>query len=501
MRAFSNEKRRQASHLRYSELSSDQLLNQFIDRLRQQSDTISELIRPLDRSLIRAIKSSLSCIQKDNLDSIVQKNLSGDRTLADFLSNYLTYVLAVEFEDDPPVVPSYSSGRPYQNHSGTPVNHDNNFDLLLNVYNPASNIFRRPDAAFFTQPIQLLSHGLVYFAITADRKKRSNKNEKTSEAARQMTTTLGVACIDRSVEEASKRRAAFSLANGLFKIYFFLNNMRLCDTVIKNVSNVLHQLETHYPKAELVTFHYYLGRLALYQRRLHKARDSLKKAFDLCKADSWRNRRLILIYLIATSLPLGILPRPVLLEHFQLQDVFQEVVGSLRTGNWPGVLNGLERNRDWFRYKGIYILLREKLEVICWRNFFVIMAGLKNGNPGTRLSLVQSVQTAREVFKEPSIDEDDIVCMASSLIDQGYLRAYIKLGEMIVFGSVLPQISTVGEHLSEGVAGVGETVTAFSQRSVTMVPQLSSDTERPIKPRHPSHFKGVKKPHHAKRIV
>jgi hypothetical protein len=45
-------------------------------------------------------------------------------------------------------------------------------------------------------------------------------------------------------------------------------------------------------------------------------------------------------------------------------------------------------------------------------------AGLKNGNPGMRLSLSQSVEAARKVFIEPSIDEDDIVCMASSLIDQ-----------------------------------------------------------------------------------
>lgn len=45
-------------------------------------------------------------------------------------------------------------------------------------------------------------------------------------------------------------------------------------------------------------------------------------------------------------------------------------------------------------------------------------AGLKNGNPGTRLSLSQSVQAARKVFMETSIEEDDIECMASSLIDQ-----------------------------------------------------------------------------------
>jgi len=106
------------------------------------------------------------------------------------------------------------------------------------------------------------------------------------------------------------------------------------------------------------------------------------------------------------------------------------------------------------------------------------MAGLKNGNPGTRLSLSQSVQAARKVFMETTIDEDDIECMASSLIDQGYLRAYVKLGEMIVFGSVLPQISTVGEHMNEG--GI-ENPPALSQKPIPMRIQASSDSEAPIK--------------------
>ncbi|KAA1116875.1 hypothetical protein PGTUg99_028281 [Puccinia graminis f. sp. tritici] len=269
MRAFPSQKRKQgSSSLELEELTSEQLVERFADHLRHQQDSLSELVRPLDRSLIRLLKSKLSSNRKDDLDSLVQRQLGENRTLADFLSNYFTYIMLVQFEDEPAVInPGFHH---YQKQTDPIIDHDNNFDLLLNAYNPASNIFRRPDAAYFTRSIQHLSHGLVYFAIKADRKKRSTKKEKASEAARQMTTTLGVACIDRSPDEPSKRRAAFSLANGLFKIYFFLNNMRLCDTVVKNISNVLNQLETHYPKAELVTFHYYLGRLALYQRRLHK---------------------------------------------------------------------------------------------------------------------------------------------------------------------------------------------------------------------------------------
>ncbi|KAA1136230.1 hypothetical protein PGTUg99_008052 [Puccinia graminis f. sp. tritici] len=404
MRAFPSQKRKQgSSSLELEELTSEQLVERFADHLRHQQDSLSELVRPLDRSLIRLLKSKLSSNRKDDLDSLVQRQLGENRTLADFLSNYFTYIMLVQFEDEPAVInPGFHH---YQKQTDPIIDHDNNFDLLLNAYNPASNIFRRPDAAYFTRSIQHLSHGLVYFAIKADRKKRSTKKEKASEAARQMTTTLGVACIDR----------------------------------------------------------------------------------------------LILTYLIVASLPLGILPRPILLEQFQLQNEFHEVVGSLRTGNWPGVVNGLEKNRDWFRYKGIYILLREKLEVICWRNFFVIMAGLKNGNPGMRLSLTQSVEAARKVFMEPSIDEDDIVCMASSLIDQGYLRAYIKLGEMIVFGSVLPQISTVGEHMNEGGP---EPLPAFSGKAIPMSIQPSSDSDAPVKSyRRPYSIRGAKKISHTKRFA
>ncbi|MBW0476216.1 hypothetical protein O181_015931 [Austropuccinia psidii MF-1] len=474
MRAFVTQKRTQESTLDVADLSLEQLINRFSYYFRHQHQAIAELVRPNDWNLIRSLKSIIVSSRVDRFESVVQRQFNEDSTLADFVSNYLCYVRSVEFE-------GFSNGLDICNGTqsllaATHINHSKNFDLLLSVYNPATNIFRRPDAAFFTQSIQLLSHALVQFAILADRQRGSNKNEKTSEAARQMTTTLGMACIDRSTEEPNKRRAAFSLANGLFKIYFFLKNMRLCDTVIKNTSNVINQLETHYPKSELVTFHYYLGRMALYQRRLHKARDSLKRAFDLCKSDSWKNRRLILIYLIAASLPLGILPKSALIDHFCLGVQFGRLVENLKVGNWPCVVAALDGQRDWFRFKGIYILLREKLEVICWRNFFVIMANLKNERPGMRLSLTRSVEPARKVFMEESIDEHDVVCMASSLIDQGYLKAYVKLGEMIVFGSTLPRISSVGEHMNES--------------GVTSVPQLAqpmnsqSSIDRAVRPRN-----------------
>jgi len=176
MRAFPSQKRTQESTLELEELSLEQLIERFAERLRRQQDSLSELVRPLDRPLIKTIRSIIPSNRKDNLDSLVQKQLSGDRTLADFLSNYLTYILSVRLEHDPQLPGDALSN--YQNATGSAIDHDNNFDLLLNAYIPASNIFRRADAAFFTRSIQHLSHGLVYFAMKIAKSDRPRRRRQ-----------------------------------------------------------------------------------------------------------------------------------------------------------------------------------------------------------------------------------------------------------------------------------------------------------------------------------
>lgn len=53
-------------------------------------------------------------------------------------------------------------------------------------------------------------------------------------------------------------------------IRFQLNNLRMCDTVIKNTRDARDYLDSQYPKADQVTFAYYTGRLFLAQRRMRK---------------------------------------------------------------------------------------------------------------------------------------------------------------------------------------------------------------------------------------
>lgn len=93
--------------------------------------------------------------------------------------------------------------------------------------------------------------------------------------------------------------------------------------------------------------------------------------------------RLILTYLITANLPLGIFPSPALLQKYDLQHLYQPLIKHLKVrfhlclqkradmsqdGNYRALLGHLDDWQDWHVRKGTYLLLREKLEVLCWRN-------------------------------------------------------------------------------------------------------------------------------------
>lgn len=141
--------------------------------------------------------------------------------------------------------------------------------------------------------------------------------------------------------------------------------------------------------------------------------------------------RLIFTYLVAASLPLGIFPTVDALEEFDLYEQFAPLVSALQLGNFSLVLDSLSDWRDWHLSKGNYLLLREKLEVVCWRNLarrtlFVSTGGrpLPPTGPPT-LSLDLILAAARLSFADPTLDVDDVEGMIASLMDQGYIKAYV----------------------------------------------------------------------------
>ena len=109
---------------------------------------------------------------------------------------------------------------------------------------------------------------------------------KPSNYAFQITVT------DRAELSVSKKWGALHVINNLFKIYFELNNLRLCQNLIRAVEGqgFPKALECqvisgrHFPIAQLVTYHYFVGRLSLLNSQFARAEKQLAFAFNRCPA-------------------------------------------------------------------------------------------------------------------------------------------------------------------------------------------------------------------------
>ncbi|KAK4056661.1 hypothetical protein OIO90_002213 [Microbotryomycetes sp. JL221] len=315
---------------------------------------------------------------------------------------------------------------------------DKTYSLLEDCIKQAEKVFARGETGWFVQTLRQLSTVFVDVALRLGRLAEDPNLTKAGEAARVLSRPMAVAANDRTGESPTKRDALFFLANLTFRIYFAMNNLRLCDTIINNTNNSsanIDQTKNSFPKCDRSAFCYYRGRLFLYQRRLPHARNELRKSLELCHSDHWHNGRLILIYLTVASLPLGHFPSIELLRHFNLEDYFSHLIQALAVGSCKGnfvhVLSELDRHQAWHRSKGNYLLLREKLEETCWRNLvrrtlFVTTNGQPMPPTGPPTLSLTSLATAAQIsFNDPTIDVDDAESMSASMIEQGYIKAYV----------------------------------------------------------------------------
>lgn len=129
---------------------------------------------------------------------------------------------------------------------------------------------------------------------------------------------------------------------------------------------------------------YWRGRIFVILLNTRRAKHWLDKAWGAAPPDAWQQRRCahllgpgdelipdraILIKLIPVNLLLGHLPTPQLLQQYGLQP-FGVLLHAFRTGNIPAWRRELERNREWYRRRSVWLLLYERGEILVWRNLF-----------------------------------------------------------------------------------------------------------------------------------
>lgn len=223
--------------------------------------------------------------------------------------------------------------------------------------------------------------------------------------------------------------------NMAFKTSFRINNLQNFTSLLRIVNNQHSKLPSldNYPKAQQVEFKYYEGRFHIYEQELNQAEECFDFAFRLCNKDSFRNKRLVLRYLIPVRAYKGIFPTQALLVKYKLTDL-SEVLTSLKQGNIELFNRTLETNQDKFIKQGIYIML-ESLKLLAYRNLFKRTQAIL----GTTQVKLSSFSTALAVAGTKSISLLDVECILVNLINKKWIKGYISSSQKtVVFSKVEP---------------------------------------------------------------
>ncbi|KAJ1027413.1 hypothetical protein NDA18_003419 [Ustilago nuda] len=396
----------------------------------------------LDPDTLAALQADLNKdARRDLADWVLRQiSVSGAPTDSDRFQTLVGDFLSYVRDHAPPSHASPSIQTSY------PTDCDRAYDAWALVYSRASAFFSLPDTTWFIPTLRFFASSLVTLAMAVDQRTDAIQKRKTTDAAGRLSKAAGMAGNDRSQAPASetKRAAVLMLANLSFKAYFKLNNTRLCETVLGSVENALKVNRTFarnsgihdgsgeqcYTRADRVTYRYYLGRLRLFQHNIRAASTHLRWAFDNCTLRNLRNKRAILIPLVATYLILGRYPQITLLDASSLTDVYGGLTYHLKSGQAAAAMQELDRHMDWFRVRGLYFILKEKLQISLWRNLAHKCLTLTHPSapatsapPTMRLDFLLSA--ARMAWRDPSLQPQDIEAVVASMIDQGFIKGYI----------------------------------------------------------------------------
>ena len=238
-------------------------------------------------------------------------------------------------------------------------------------------------------------------------------------AAEHLMCCFRTCAIDRkSTEDVTKRWGMLNMVNQLFKIYFQVNKLHLCKPLIRAIES--SPLKDRYPKAQQVTYKYYVGRKYMFDNSFKAAEEYLSYAFEHCHRDSTANKRSILIYLIPVKMLLGHMPSQDLLAKYDLLQ-FQDIVTSVKQGNLLKLNAALEKNERFFIKCGIFLIL-EKLKIITYRNLFKKVSLLVK----THQIPIDAFLAALKMMEVEEIDNDETQCILANLIYEGRIKGYIS---------------------------------------------------------------------------
>ena len=199
------------------------------------------------------------------------------------------------------------------------------------------------------------------------------------------------------------------MANVCLKLFFHCRKLRSAEQIFAIIYQQSPPLRL-YPAAQRVTFLYYLGRYHFANNHFFRAQLALQAAYNQCHKRALKQRRLILIYLIASNLILGRFPSQNLYQHRAARNLashFQPICTAIAKGDIASfrTLTNINNNSSaaWLLHWRILLQICNRCEVLIWRSL-ARRTFLLTGNQG---------DTANKIA--PTLDLSDLLTLATSL--------------------------------------------------------------------------------------
>ena len=230
------------------------------------------------------------------------------------------------------------------------------------------------------------------------------------------------------------------IVNQLFKIYFKINKINLCNPLKRAIEK--SGLMEQFPHSHQIVYKFYVGRQAMFENDYETASTYFDYAFQNCPSRYKKNKKIILVYLIPVNMLRGYMPNQNLLIKYDLKP-FAEIVNAVKQGNVLKFNKDMLEYEDFFIENGVYLFL-EKLKMTTYRNLFKTIARLLN----IAQIPIESFVDILKFLGEEDIDNDLCQCILSNLIYEGKIKGYIshKHNKLVIskdFKIAFPRLSTI----------------------------------------------------------
>ncbi|KAF2839483.1 hypothetical protein M501DRAFT_972917 [Patellaria atrata CBS 101060] len=350
----------------------------------------------LYQKMINEVRQNYPKEQEGALDDFCRDNLPEARDGIDgvswtafiyFIAQYFTFIRDVNVDN---LLDTYNLFSEVMQKISSALGHSTLGIILLPTVIEYSKVFAKLAIGLDKQP-ELIANAV---ATTSD---EGGEGETLPERAGNIIRSAFTTCLndrnssgiapDNTPDSRNKKSGIYKLANLCLKIFFQCRKIRNCEQIFTNIYNQSPPLSI-YPKAQQVTYLYYLGRFQFANSHFWRAQLALQHALDLTPANFISQRRLILIYLLTSNLLLGRFPSAALYslpEARGLRQHFGPLCRAIARGDIPAFqqLTSLETgpSAGWLYSHKVLLEIRYRGFVLVQRSLTRLVF-LVAGDPG-----------------------------------------------------------------------------------------------------------------------